>query len=87
MKFLLDTNVFLWFLSGDARLPAAWRDTIRQPHPEVSLSVVSLWETIMRLVPWAAHTYYQSVNTVIFGGRYGKACWSTDSNAVSAYPA
>jgi len=48
MKFLLDTHVFLWFLSGDARLPAAWRDTIRQPHHEVYLSVVSLWETIIK---------------------------------------
>jgi PIN domain nuclease of toxin-antitoxin system len=48
MTFLLDTHVFLWFLSGDARLPTAWRDTIRQPHHEVFLSVVSLWETIIK---------------------------------------
>jgi PIN domain nuclease of toxin-antitoxin system len=48
MKFLLDTHVFLWFLSGDARLSATWRDTIRQPHHEVYLSVVSLWETIIK---------------------------------------
>ena len=25
MKFLLDTHVFLWFISGDARLAAEWR--------------------------------------------------------------
>ena len=48
MKFLLDTHVFLWFISGDARLPTGWRDTIRQPHHEVYLSVVSLWETIIK---------------------------------------
>jgi PIN domain nuclease of toxin-antitoxin system len=48
MKFLLDTHIFLWFLSGDVRLPVAWRDTIRQPHHEVYLSVVSLWETIIK---------------------------------------
>ena len=48
MKFLLDTHVFLWFISGDTRLPAGWRDTIRQPHHEVYLSVVSLWETIIK---------------------------------------
>jgi PIN domain nuclease of toxin-antitoxin system len=48
MKFLLDTHVFLWFISGDARLPAGWRDTIRQPHHEIYLSVVSLWETIIK---------------------------------------
>ncbi len=48
MKFLLDTHVFLWFISGDTRLPVGWRDTIRQPHHEVYLSVVSLWETIIK---------------------------------------
>ena len=48
MKFLLDTHVFLWFISGDTRLPVGWRDMIRQPHHEVYLSVVSLWETIIK---------------------------------------
>jgi len=48
MKFLLDTHVLLWFISGDARLPAGWRDTIRQPHHEIYSSVVSLWETILK---------------------------------------
>ena len=48
MKFLLDTHIFLWFISGDARLPAAWRDTIRHPQHEIALSVVSLWEAIIK---------------------------------------
>lgn len=48
MKFLLDTRVFLWFISRDAKLPAEWRDTIRQPHHEIYLSVVSLWETLIK---------------------------------------
>jgi len=48
MKFLLDTHVFLWFISKDTRLPTGWRDTIRQPHNEVYLSVVSLWEAIIK---------------------------------------
>ena len=48
MRFLLDTHIFLWFISGDARLPAGWCDTIRQPSHEVYLSVVSLWETILK---------------------------------------
>ena len=48
MKFLLDTHVFLWFISRDAKLPAEWRDTIRQPHHEIYLSVVSLWEAIIK---------------------------------------
>ena len=48
MKLLLDTHIFLWFISGDARLPASWRDSIRDPRNEVYLSVVSLWEAIIK---------------------------------------
>ena len=48
MRFLLDTHVLLWFISGDSRLPTTWRDTIRQPEHEVYASVVSLWETIVK---------------------------------------
>lgn len=48
MKFLLDTHVFLWFISADDRLPAGWRDTIRHPQHEIALSVVSLWEAIIK---------------------------------------
>jgi len=48
MKFLLDTHVFLWFISGDTRLAAGWRDTIRDPQHEIYLSVVSLWEAIVK---------------------------------------
>jgi len=48
MKFLLDTHIFLWFISGDTRLPAGWLDTIQRPQHEIFLSVVSLWETIIK---------------------------------------
>ncbi|MBM3237871.1 type II toxin-antitoxin system VapC family toxin, partial [Candidatus Poribacteria bacterium] len=47
-KLLLDTHIFLWFLSGDKRLPAAMRDSIRDFDNEVYLSVVSLWEAIIK---------------------------------------
>jgi hypothetical protein len=30
MKLLLDTHVFLWFISADAQLPPEWRDRIPQ---------------------------------------------------------
>jgi PIN domain nuclease of toxin-antitoxin system len=39
MKLLLDTHIFLWFISGDGRLPAAWRDAFRNPENDVYLSV------------------------------------------------
>lgn len=48
MKLLLDTHVFLWFISGDKRLPAIVRDRIRDRDNEVYLSVVSIWEAIVK---------------------------------------
>ena len=48
MGLLLDTHIFLWFISGDVRLPGAVRDALRDPDNEVYLSVVSLWEAIIK---------------------------------------
>ena len=48
MKLLLDTHIFLWFISGDKRLSEGIRDNIRDPGNEVYLSVVSLWEAIVK---------------------------------------
>ena len=48
MKLLLDTHIFLWYISGDNRLPDALRDDIRNGNNEVYLSVVSIWEAIVK---------------------------------------
>ena len=48
MNLLLDTHVFLWFISGDAKLPAAWRQAISERSNQVSLSVVSVWEATIK---------------------------------------
>ena len=48
MRLLLDTHIFLWFISGDARLPEDWRESIRDADNEVYLSVVSLWEALVK---------------------------------------
>lgn len=48
MKVLLDTHIFLWFFSGDARLPKLFRDAIREPKNTVYLSAASLWEIIIK---------------------------------------
>jgi len=48
MKLLLDTHVFLWFISGDKRLPEGVRDSIRDLNNEIYLSVVSQWETTVK---------------------------------------
>lgn len=48
MRILLDTHIFLWFISGDIRLSADIRDAIRDPDNEVYLSSVSVWEAIVK---------------------------------------
>ncbi len=44
MKLLLDTHIFLWYITDDKRLPIGIRDTIRDLNNEVYLSLVSIWE-------------------------------------------
>jgi PIN domain nuclease of toxin-antitoxin system len=44
MRLLLDTHVFLWYISGDARLPAAWGNLVRDPANTAYLSAISIWE-------------------------------------------
>jgi PIN domain nuclease of toxin-antitoxin system len=48
MRLLLDTHIFLWFISGDARLPTDWRESLRDADNAVYLSVVSLWEALVK---------------------------------------
>ena len=48
MKLLLDTHIFLWFISGDARLSGASRARIIAPGNAVYLSVASVWEVVIK---------------------------------------
>ena len=43
MRLLLDTSAFLWFISGDERLPADVRRLVRAPDNDVWLSVPAQW--------------------------------------------
>jgi PIN domain nuclease of toxin-antitoxin system len=48
MRILLDTHIFLWFISGDTQLSKDVRDAIRAPDNEVYLSAISVWETLVK---------------------------------------
>jgi PIN domain nuclease of toxin-antitoxin system len=48
MRLLLDTHIFLWYISAARQLPARIRDVIADPGNEVYLSVVSVWEAIIK---------------------------------------
>jgi PIN domain nuclease of toxin-antitoxin system len=49
VNLLLDTSIFLWFALGDERhLGRALIDAIRDPDHRVCLSVVSVWEILVK---------------------------------------
>lgn len=48
MALLLDTHAFLWFVSGDRKLPASVRDKIKDINQPCFLSAASLWEITVK---------------------------------------
>ncbi|NER31530.1 MAG: type II toxin-antitoxin system VapC family toxin, partial [Symploca sp. SIO1C4] len=48
MRILLDTHIFLWFISGDTKLSSDVRDAIRDRANEIYLSTVSVWEATLK---------------------------------------
>jgi PIN domain nuclease of toxin-antitoxin system len=49
MKLLLDTHALLWWLSNDNRLGPPVRNLIGDPANDVLVSVVSLWEIVVKV--------------------------------------
>ena len=48
MKILLDTHVFQWQITGDAKMPQTFRDALLDPSNEVFLSAASVWEAVIQ---------------------------------------
>lgn len=48
MRLLLDTHVFLWYISADPRLPTAFLAAIQEPSNDVYLSAASIWEAVIK---------------------------------------
>lgn len=48
MKLLLDTHAFLWYITNDPKLPRHAYDAIRDKSNEAWLSVVSIWEALVK---------------------------------------
>ncbi|MEM8778585.1 MAG: type II toxin-antitoxin system VapC family toxin [Cyanobacteria bacterium P01_G01_bin.49] len=48
MKILLDTHIFLWLIDDSKRLSDRFCQTIRDPNNERFLSVVSIWECVIK---------------------------------------
>ena len=69
MRLLLDTHIFLWYVGGDKRLTLALRQIIADPNNDVYLSIVSLWEAIIKYqigklpLPQAPEIYIPNLRT------------------------
>jgi len=48
MRILLDTHIFLWYITGDHRLSPQVAEVITDATNDVYLSVVSLWEALVK---------------------------------------
>lgn len=48
MRLLLDTHIFLWYISGDGQLSDVTRNAISDPENDVYLNVVSVWESLTK---------------------------------------
>ncbi len=44
MRYLLDTHIFLWWLSGDKKLNQKTVELIKNPQNQIFVSVASAWE-------------------------------------------
>ena len=49
MKLLLDTHTLLWFIAGNASLSASARSLIENAEHEKFVSIVSIWETAIKV--------------------------------------
>jgi PIN domain nuclease of toxin-antitoxin system len=49
MRLLLDTQTFLWFVSGDARLTRRARRAMESEDAEMILSAASVWEIAIKV--------------------------------------
>ena len=50
MRLLIDTHIFIWYISNDSKLSTAARTLIDDENNEILLSIASLWE--MAITPF-----------------------------------
>lgn len=49
MNLLLDTHVFLWYISGDKQLPDRIIEKINNEKNRCFISIASIWEIVVKL--------------------------------------
>jgi PIN domain nuclease of toxin-antitoxin system len=48
MKYLLDTHIFLWWITDNPKLSEHAREIFADPYNEIFLSAASTWEMVIK---------------------------------------
>lgn len=48
MNYLIDTNILLWYLESDPRLPDDFKEILFSDQSSIYISIVSLWEITIK---------------------------------------
>jgi len=48
MRLLLDTHVFLWYITADPKLPESFQGAIQNASNDVFLISISVWEAVIK---------------------------------------
>jgi PIN domain nuclease of toxin-antitoxin system len=48
MRLLLDTHVFLWYITADPKLPESFLAVTQDASNDVFLSSISVWEAVIK---------------------------------------
>ena len=48
MDYLLDTHIFLWYISGNEKLNESYKEVIENSENNVFISTYSIWEMIIK---------------------------------------
>ena len=48
MGYLIDTHIFLWFISGDNKLPKTLKQKIEDINTPCFISIASFWEITIK---------------------------------------
>jgi PIN domain nuclease of toxin-antitoxin system len=49
MKYLIDTNVLIWYSENSSKISNSIYDVINNPQNKIFVSIVSLWELAIKL--------------------------------------
>jgi len=48
VRYLIDTNIFIWFIEGDSQLSKDFEEIISDFNNEIFISIASIWEIVIK---------------------------------------